>query len=31
MEINEQNLNHLAQYIQQTLSPDSALRKPGKV
>lgn len=29
MEINEENLRGLAQYLQQTLSPDPTIRRPG--
>lgn len=30
MEINESNFKILAQYLQQTLSPDPNVRRPGK-
>lgn len=30
MEINEENFKTLAQYLQQTLSPDPNVRRPGK-
>lgn len=30
MEINEENFKTLAQYLQQTLSPDQNVRRPGK-
>lgn len=30
MEINEENFKLLAQYLQQTLSPDPNVRRPGK-
>lgn len=30
MEINEENFQKLAQYLQQTLSPDPNVRRPGK-
>lgn len=29
MEINEGNFKILAQYLQQTLSPDAEIRRPG--
>lgn len=29
MEINEENFKTLAQYLQQTLSPDQNIRRPG--
>lgn len=31
MEINEENFKTLAQYLQQTLSPDPNVRRPGKL
>lgn len=31
MEINEENFKLLAQYLQQTLSPDPNVRRPGKL
>lgn len=30
MEISDENLNTLSQYLQQTLSPDVNIRRPGK-
>lgn len=31
MEVNEENFKTLAQYLQQTLSPDQNIRRPGKL
>ena len=31
MELNEQNLQQLATYLGQTLSPDPAVRRPGEL
>ena len=30
MEVNEENLNRMVECLNQTLSPDPNLRKPGK-
>lgn len=30
MEISDENLNTLSQYLQQTLNPDVNIRRPGK-
>lgn len=31
MELNDTNFQTLAQYLQQTLSPDPSVRRPGKI